>query len=561
MLRPRLVPAAFLLAGGLASAAAVAAEERPSRGERLALEGRCPAALIELEAEQRAEPADGRLALLAGECRLRLRQYARAERDFERALALDASLPRADLGLAVARYHQGDLEGAAAELRRAELKLPRSAEVTLYWGLVHLAAGRSALAADYLDRSRRLDPRAVEPVATYHLGLALEAQGDHEAARRELEAVVREWAGSEWAAEARRALERLESEEPTWWAAARAGVEFDDNVVLRGDGVPLGQDVSGASDVLGVWTLSGGARLFAGQEWSGGLNVAYDGSAHRDLRQFDVEAPGLGAWLDRRLGDDTLARGTLDFGYAWVDEKPFLATWGATLSLHHRWEAAGTTHLAGGSWFENDFAHSDRVPDADPRTGRCEVGTEVCGPAGLDERSARNRDGVGFHIGVEHEPPLQEPAWLERWLVRPTLSAGYRYDAYDSRGREYSYEAHEVHLRAGAGLPLGLRADVFTSFTYRPFRHGTTFPDPDAVPPAYPVVPGDPSTLTGSVYALPGGHRREREVRVEVGLSRTFLERFTLAGRWRYVRNHSSAAVYDYDRQVFGIDLRVAFGG
>jgi hypothetical protein len=507
--------------------------------------------------------------VLEGDCHLRLTQYEAALDAFEQARAIDASLPRADLGLAVAHYHLGDLDAADRELDRAAMKLPRSAEVTLYKGLVLLAQSRTRDAVDYLERSRRLDAAAVEPVATYHLGLAHALAGDRAAARRELLAVIQGWPGTPWAEEARRALERLGDEGTAWWAAAEAGFEYDDNVVLRGDGVPLAEDISGKGDFRGVWALSGGARLFEVGSTRGGVNVAYDGGAHTDLSQFDYQYPAVGAWIDHQLNERTLIRGIADFGYAWVDGDPFLASWRTQFSAHHDWDGNGVTRVYGEFWVDNFFESSAPVADADPTTGECPVGQLVCGPAGVDERSERNRDGQGVAAGLDYSPPIPAPGWLGTWIKAPILVAGYRYAYFDARGSEYSYDAHEVHVSTEFGLPFGLSAQAFASFTYRPYRNPTTFPNPDDVPPALPAldsngVPivdadGNP-VLTGSVYPLPGGHRREREWRVELSLSRTFFERYTLTGGWRYIDNQSSADVYDYDRHIIGITFQVTLG-
>jgi tetratricopeptide (TPR) repeat protein len=569
-MRARPVLIAFAIAAHQVLAGAGASAAEPGLGERLAREGRCKAALPELARDRRAAPDDGRLAVLEGDCQLRLGRYPEALAAFEQARALDASLPRADLGIAVAHYHLGDIEAADRALDRAEVKLPRSAEVTLYQGLVHLAEARARQSVDYLDRSRRLDAAAVEPVATYHLGLAYALEGDRVAARRELEAVVRHWAGTPWEAEARRALARLDGDGTSWWASARVGFEYDDNVVLRGDDVPLADDISGEDDVLGIWTLGGGGQLFQWGRARGGLNVSYEGTAHEDLGDFDYHYPAVGAWADWQANERTLFRGIADFGYAWVNEQPFLASWRAQLSAHHDWGSAGATHLYVEGWADNFFDSSERVTDADPDTGECPTGELVCGPAGLDERSARNRDGKAVAVGLDYSPPIPTPRWAGDWIEVPTLVTGYRFTRYDSRGQEYSFAAHQLHVTAETGWRWGLRTRAFASFTWRPYRNPTTYPNPDDVPPAGLTFDangdlvlddqGNP-VLTGSVYPLPGGRRREREWRFEFDLSRSFWERYTVSGRYRYVDNQSTADVYDYDRHVVGVYLQVGFGG
>jgi hypothetical protein len=89
--RPRLAFAALLV---IAVGSVANSEDRPaSRGERLALEGRCAAAIPELEAEAGAGVASAAWRL--GQCHLRQKLYPEAVIDLERALALDpGALPR-----------------------------------------------------------------------------------------------------------------------------------------------------------------------------------------------------------------------------------------------------------------------------------------------------------------------------------------------------------------------------------------------------------------------------------------------------------------------------------
>ncbi|TMA34055.1 MAG: hypothetical protein E6J87_08355, partial [Deltaproteobacteria bacterium] len=78
----------------VASSALHAEERRPTRGERLALEGRCEVAVPELEKEleEVPSPESAHVAWRLGQCELRARDYARASATLERALAIDPSL-------------------------------------------------------------------------------------------------------------------------------------------------------------------------------------------------------------------------------------------------------------------------------------------------------------------------------------------------------------------------------------------------------------------------------------------------------------------------------------
>src|SRR4029453_1336756 len=130
-----------------ASSALHAQERRPTRGERLALEGRGAIAMPELERELELVPApeSAHVAWRLGQCRIRARDYPRAAADLERALAIDPTLAEANLDLARARYHAGDLAGADAALRAGE-SLSGDAVWQLYRGMVDLGRGDAAAA-------------------------------------------------------------------------------------------------------------------------------------------------------------------------------------------------------------------------------------------------------------------------------------------------------------------------------------------------------------------------------------------------------------------------------
>src|SRR4029453_8785287 len=83
----------------IASSALHAQERRPTRGERLALEGRCAIAMPELERELELVPApeSAHVAWRLGQCRIRARDYPRAAADLERARGVDPTLTEANL--------------------------------------------------------------------------------------------------------------------------------------------------------------------------------------------------------------------------------------------------------------------------------------------------------------------------------------------------------------------------------------------------------------------------------------------------------------------------------
>jgi hypothetical protein len=164
--------------------------------------------------------------------------------------------------------------------------------------------------------------------------------------------------------------------------------------------------------------------------------------------------------------------------------------------------------------------------------------TPACGPPGFDERSARNQDGDGITLGVEHRLPLG--------FANSELRGGYSFHHFGARGSEYSFNGHELSLGSLSALPFDLQLDTFVSYTFRPYRHASSFVDPRDL-------------QSGRQYSLDDRDRRDDTWRFEVELERPLSQRLTASLRYQYIRNHSNVVVFDYDRQILGAYLTVRF--
>jgi tetratricopeptide (TPR) repeat protein len=285
--------AAFVLGLALAGTAGLAAHAGSSdevsfaRATALARAGRCPEALAVLS--ELATPT-ARSVNLRAQCQLDAKDWPAALASLEEAKRLDPAVPGVALHLAVARFHMGDYEGSREALDQAAPSAQDDPQYHLYRGLVLLQAARSAEAARELARARTLGPGAVEPGASYYEGLAWAGAEEGEKARESLDRVIESAPGSSWALEAERAkadLSRLAGARGRVWAFARAGLEYDTNVQLRGEELFPSQDSS--DDMRGAWLLHGGRQLIGGRGWAAGVQATYYGTAQFDLSAFDEQ--------------------------------------------------------------------------------------------------------------------------------------------------------------------------------------------------------------------------------------------------------------------------------
>ena len=526
----------------------LAADTQPGalEGATLAREGRCAAAIPLLSGGPGPAVAEAdRLALL-GRCQLRLGRYVAAAEHLAAAQThrpADGSLA---LDLGIAHYGAGDLAEARGALAEAgRLGTPR-AELLLYSGLLALDDAEAARAAELLGRARAIGGDEVEPVASYYEGLAHSQRGLEDEARAALERVARDWPDTEWARAAESTLERLGASRLRRWGSVRLGAEYDDNAVLRGRGVVLPEEIPDQSDERLVWQAQLCGELWRTEAWLASAGLTYQGSAHDTLGEFDIHFPNLALWVDRPLDSRWTARLLASAGYAWVDGHPFLFTHHAEAALFHSGEGGARTrfHL---SAYRDDFKfESGDVPDARP-DGSCTPSLpSPCSPFGLDESSARNRDGAGWRAGAEHTLPL--PA------LGLELTAGARWHRFSARGSEYSFAGPEVRAAARLRLPLEWDLEAAAAQLHRSFRHPTTFPEPGGFPTVTQPI------QNGVEYTLRGTPRTENETRVEVTLGRSFERRIRLELRWAYQRNRSSAGVFDFDRHQIGAYVTVGFG-
>jgi tetratricopeptide (TPR) repeat protein len=540
--------------------AARGADSSLERGESLARSGRCTEALPVLAQARKADPSSARASFVAGQCQIQTKQYADAVASLEAAKKAPGTPAETDLYLGMARFHLGDLDGAERALADARTTSPGRPELDFYEGLVLLSRAKSRDAAAALERSRLSGAERLEPLASYYEGLAWQGADERAKAKTALRRVVDTAPGTVWAEAAQRMLEGrgtegdpsdasrvfleaegtdrgvrglMGDEPPRQWASLTVGGEWDSNVVLRGGGVRLPQDISNESDGRFVWSVEGGATLWKNDDWTLGFAGFYYGTVHGTLNEFDTHFPSLSTWLDRRLTDRDALRLQYDFGYAWIGGEPYWAVQNLMPAYYHDWGQLGTTRLfAQGTW-SSYFPDDVDVPGPALVGAPCPDPLGLCGPVGLDEAHDRNRDGWGAAAGVDHAVLLNIPH-VPTWI-----RAGYRFNYYWSRGSEYDYSGHEFRLGFRSELPYLFALDTWGSFTYQPYRNPSTFPDPNTL-------------VAGRPYTLSGEKRSDDIVQFQVSLERPITDWLLASVRYTWIQDTSNVNVYDYDRQIIG---------
>lgn len=498
------------------------------RARTLAERGSCEDSMQVLD---RIGPRTTQGDLWLGKCYVGERNYLTAVPFLERASQSGGSL-EAELFLGIARYHLGDLEDARQNFARARLGGVSDPQLDLYEGVLLLDSREYEAAAAAFGRARASGSAGVEPVASFYEAVALRRAGRTDEADELFSRVADDAPGTAWGARARRATEPVNLlGPPRRWAQVTVGGGYDSNVVFKGDDVDLPSGTSGRSALFGAWAGEVGYEVARTSHMQVGVIGSYAGSAYNSLKEFNSQVPRIGGWMDYVFDESTAVRVRYDFAFMWAGHESFASGHTVDSVLFHEWGEAGRTELeAGYYWLNYKYSPPDVGETCGPGI--------VCGPAGVDERHSRNRDGHGLVAGLTQVVPVGPR--------NTNVRTGYRYHRYFSRGNDYSFQGHEVHAGFDTDLPADIKLDARASYTYQPYEHPSTFPDPSEV-------------FSGVPYSLSGTSRRDNIFRLDVSMSRRLTRRTELEARYTYVDNESNTDVFDFDRQIFGLYLTARF--
>jgi tetratricopeptide (TPR) repeat protein len=537
----RRVVAAFACAWisgtGLAAHAAGSDDVAYARATALARAGRCPEALAALA--EISQPTAASVNLRA-QCQLDAKDWPAALASLEEAKRLDPATPDVELHLAVARFHMGDYAGAREALDAAAPTSENDPQYHLYRGLVLLQAAESEQAANELRRARALSPSAVEPSASYYEGLAWASADDADRAREALDRVIASAPGTPWAVEAERAKQQLAglaAGRGKAWLLARAGLEYDSNVRLRGNQVFPGDEGGKDGDGRGVWMLHGGTELLSGPGWAAGVQATYYGTAQFDLSDFDEEYPVLGVWYDQRLAEDTYLHLSYDAGYAWYGYDPFVFSQQIRASLFHDFHEYGRTEFFVAPYVDNYLYSVKDVQDGTGVPGsQCPDPNEICGPPGIDESHTRDRDGVGTSAGFEHRYLMD--------AIDTELLGGAAFLYYDARGTDYSYDGIGTWFGTSTDLPFETAFRTSFGYAYYGYWHRSSYPDPEN-----PALKADPDT---EEYTLSNAHRHDHQYYAGAEVEKYITDAWSVMLRYSFTYVESNADVFAYDRHIVG---------
>lgn len=497
--------ATLLLAVGLAF---------PAPGAEPALPG--TDALARLEAAALQHPDDPDLAWALASSLLRA---GRAEEAAERLRAFEERWPElrpsAPLERGRALYAAGRDAEALEALDRALARDPAAALAHLYRGLSLRRLGRTAEAEAALGEAARLAPELAAETLLLRALSRLET-GDEDGARGLLRDSIELDAGGEVAGRARLLLGD-DTGWPSWISASLyGGVEYDSNVTLD-SGTDLPGLTSSRRDDRRVWGAMLTLRPVRTERFGLALGAVYDQSEHAELDSYDTRRELGFASASWRTSPRTLLRFDGVVSQTRLDDRRYerdrLLRPNLLIALGDR---AGVLRLFG-EWEQLSY-HEKPVFES------------------------LERDGRALGGGIEHLAPL--PGWQDAWGALGLRFRRLETDAErDLLGFEspYDHDAWTASLRVHLPLWWDFAAEAQLSIGWERYAHRNLF-----------------EFLTDDGVGNPDPRkRRDTLLEGSVALVRP-ITRFARAELvWRGSSRISNVDVYDYDRRVLGLYLRV----
>jgi len=149
-----------------------------------------PSAIHSFLLAAKAKPASPEVFYELGMSFFFAREFARASKHFEHALALDPANDRAAFMLGVVSIWSEQIEQAEPYFSQAVNLQPDNPHYLLHYGVLLAKEGRNERALELMLRSEKLDPR--NPLTHFNIGRVLKSQGKLTDARAELETAVKQ---------------------------------------------------------------------------------------------------------------------------------------------------------------------------------------------------------------------------------------------------------------------------------------------------------------------------------------------------------------------------------
>lgn len=465
-------------------------------------------ALDHFKASVELLPEEPHTHFYLGLTQTRLGEFAAAITQLEKALQLDASLQYIPYHLGFAYFQEERYPEALPQFQHAMQFDPKNAATQYYTGVSLYQLKRYQEALQPFERAVELDP-SLAISAQYYRGLALfELERDAQA-RVAFEAARAADPDSSIGRNAQQYLATLqarERERRLWQVEGNISLQFDDNVILEPNDVPMGQQADGRV-ILGV---TGRVTPWRTPVWQLGAEYSLYQSVHFRLHDFDIRTHVLGVAGRYKLRPVTL-RLAANYIHTSLDNSLFSEAF--ALQPSATIEATETLFTQASVHYRAEDYSGEVLPG--------------------QARAIRRRDGWNVRPGLH-----------QYWLFNKKQAyarLGYHFEVQRSKGSDWDYNAHEISLGVQTPLWAGLILDVNGAYNRYDYRNNNSFACcVDNIQGVLGIF--DPLTDTRK--------RFDERYTIGIALSRDLGPSLTLSAGYTHITNQSNLGFFDYHRNI-----------
>jgi tetratricopeptide (TPR) repeat protein len=351
------------------------------------------------------------------------------------AFANEASFEKA-LARGEAALESNEPGKAAVEFRAALEEHPQDPEANLFLGIA-LSRADDPQAETALKKALVLAPDNQR--TNLELGILYYRKNVPEEAADHFDTVIRTSTDAELTAQAREYMSKLDtgSKGKRWAVHASTGIQYDSNVVLNVEGMPLPAGVTRKSDWLGIVSLGGGYSLLKTEKTEVQAEYNFFQSLHFSITDYNITQNTI------KLQGKYDYSNLLSFRGSYSFEQVLLG--GVQYDYDHTVSASGvlTQESGAGTTVEARYRYTtykniELVPNNNERTGS------------------------NYQLGFTQQMPIKSIA---------VIRAGYSFDMDRAdNGDSWDYNGHRVSVGVNFPLPYNVQLDLSSESHWRSYQ-------------------------------------------------------------------------------------------
>jgi len=461
-------------------------------------------ALEKLQRAAEQDPHNPDVHYFSGLAYSRLGNYPLAITAFKRVLELNPDDRRVHYEMGMAYFSMEDYSNAMDSFKRAHGDDPSNAFVLLYLGATYQRMGQHRQSIRYVRKAKKLDPKLAQ-LSEFYLGMAYMGLGWKKEAAEALQICIEMDPTAEVAVRARDSIAVIgerEKPEKRWDLSATLSFQYDDNVVLKPEGVTTAVRISDESDFRGVGFLWGEYRFLQGRHLLAGVRGSFYQSMHTSLHDYDVTDTAASLYWGYRgevKGFPYKVEADYVYEYTWLDNRSYLERH-SSIALFDFSETPylltqGTYRLQAKNYFNQPFL----------------------GPA-------NDRDALNHRAGLTQYLFFSEQT---RYIY-----GGYFFDLDDADGSNWDYDGHFFSLGFYTPLMYGIRLRLQGDYYLQDFDH------------------------THTIYLK---KRKDKELTGHVSVDRDFGKYLNLSAYYVHQDHGSNIDAFEYDRNIYFVSVTGRF--